>query len=66
MLACARDWLRFQGRCGAVFSSPRGAPRCRVCSLYDPGYAAEFWVEKGPGIEGGEAPDYVPGECTGP
>jgi hypothetical protein len=64
MLSCARDCLRFRGGCGAVFSSPRGAARCRVCPLYDAAHAAEFWVQPR-AIDEGEAPDYVPEEWTG-
>ena len=68
MLGCAREWLRSRGRCGAWFPSERGAPRCRVCPLYDAGFAQEFWVPPSPVIwSGGEAeevPDYVPEEWT--
>jgi hypothetical protein len=70
MLGCAREWLRTDGRCGARFSSPRGAPRCRVCPLYDAAYAGEFWVPSRPflfsGGEAEEVPDHVPQEWTDP
>ncbi len=70
MLGCAREWLRTNGRCGARFSSPRGAPRCRVCPLYDPAHAGEFWVPSRPtffsGGEPDEVPDHVPEEWTDP
>ncbi len=69
MLACAREWLRSKGRCGARFPSARGAPRCRVCPLYDAAYAREFWVPpRGVLWPGGETevPDYVPGDWTDP
>lgn len=69
MLDCAREWLRTEGRCGARFPSPRGAPRCRACPLYDAGYAGEFWVQPRPvlwlGGDPDEVPDYVPEEWTG-
>lgn len=68
MLGCAREWLRTKGRCGALFPSPRGAPRCRLCPLYDAGYAGEFWVPLGPvlflGDDPEEVPDYVPEDWT--
>ncbi len=68
MLSCAREWLRSKGRCGARFSSAAGAPRCRLCPLYDAGYAGEFWVPPtlvmGSGTEAEEVPDYVPEEWT--
>ena len=68
MLGCAREWLRSHGRCGAWFPTARGAPRCRVCPLYDAGYAAEFWVPPSPVLwqasEPVEVPDYVPEEWT--
>src|SRR5947208_13530918 len=35
MLGCASGWLRTDGRCGAWFPTASGAPRCRVCPLYD-------------------------------
>jgi hypothetical protein len=57
-----------RGRCGAQFPSARGAPRCRVCPLYDPGYAGEFWVQPRPVLLLGsseEVPDCVPEEWTG-
>ncbi len=64
MLGCAMEWLRTSGRCGARFFSARGAPRCRVCPLYDVSYAGEFWVQRTlggwSGSEEEEAPDYVP------
>jgi hypothetical protein len=70
MLHCAREWLRTGGRCGARFASPRGAPRCRVCPLYDAAYAGEFWVPSRPvfflGGEAEEVPDHVPKEWTDP
>ena len=70
MLSCAREWLRTRGRCGALFPSPRGAARCRVCPLYDAGYAGEFWVPPRPvlflGGDPEEVPDYVPEEWAGP
>jgi len=69
MLDCAREWLRTEGRCGARFPSPRGAPRCRLCPLYDAGYAGEFWVQPRPvlwlGGDPDEVPDYVPEEWGG-
>jgi hypothetical protein len=69
MLACAREWLRSKDRCGARFPSARGAPRCRVCPLYDAAYAREFWVPPRrvlwPGDET-EVPDHVPEEWTDP
>ena len=68
MLGCAREWLRSSGRCGAWFPTARGAPRCRVCPLYDAGYAEEFWVPPRPVLwqsgEQVEVPDYVPEEWT--
>jgi len=68
MLSCAREWLRSRGSCGALFGSARGAPRCRLCPLYDAGYAGEFWVQPRPvlllGGEAEEVPDYVPEEWT--
>jgi hypothetical protein len=68
MLSCAREWLRTKGRCEARFFSARGAPRCRVCPLYDTAYAGEFWVPRRlDGWSGGErdeVPDYVPAEWT--
>ncbi len=68
MLNCAREWLRSKGRCGARFPSAPGAPRCRVCPLYDAGYAGEFWVPPtlvmGLGADPEEVPDYVPEEWT--
>jgi len=70
MLGCAREWLRTDARCGARFSSARGAPRCRVCPLYDQAYAREFWVPSRPfllsGGEAEEVPDHVPKEWTDP
>ena len=70
MLSCAREWLRTTSRCGARFPSARGAPRCRVCPLYDPAYAGEFWLAPRPvpwsGGEADEVPDYLPGEWTDP
>jgi hypothetical protein len=70
MLGCAREWLRTNARCGARFSSPKGAPRCRVCPLYDPAHAEEFWVPSRPiffsGGEPDEVPDHVPEEWTDP
>ncbi len=70
MLSCSRGWLRSSGRCGAWFASARGAPRCRVCPLYDPAYAGEFWVPRRlDGWSGGEADevqDYMPREWTDP
>ncbi len=48
MLSCAREWLRSKGSCGARFASTNGAPRCRLCPLYDAGYAGEFWVQPEP------------------
>ncbi len=70
MLGCAMEWLRTTGRCGARFFSARGAPRCRVCPLYDAAYAGEFWVSPRPVLSSGgeeeEVPDYVPGEWTDP
>jgi hypothetical protein len=66
MLWCSREWLRVRGSCGATFSSPRGAPRCRLCPLYDPAHAAEFWVHPAFTMQEREAPDYVPEEWTGP
>ncbi|MGH2692422.1 MAG: hypothetical protein ACRDHM_07945 [Actinomycetota bacterium] len=69
MLDCAREWLRTEGRCGARFPSPRGAPKCRACPLYDVGFAREFWVPQGPvlfSVDGAdEVPDHVPEEWTG-
>ena len=65
MLGCAREWLLTQGRCGARFPSTRGAPRCRVCPLYDASYAAEFWVPTPfllQGADPDEVPDHVPQE----
>jgi hypothetical protein len=63
MLGCAREWLITKGRCGGWFPAPRGAPKCRLCPLYDAGYAAEFWVPR-PMIVGQapewQVPDYVP------
>ena len=68
MLDCAREWLRSKGRCGARFPSAPGAPRCRACPLYDPGYAGEFWVQPRPvlllGADPEEVPDSVPEEWT--
>jgi hypothetical protein len=68
MLDCAREWLRTEGRCGARFPSPRGAPKCRACPLYDAGYAREFWVPQGPvswSVDGAEdVPDHVPEEWS--
>jgi hypothetical protein len=70
MLGCAREWLRTNRRCGARFPSARGAPRCRVCPLYDAAYAGEFWVPPRPvlwrGGEAQEVPDHVPEEWTDP
>ena len=70
MLTCAREWLRTTGRCGARFPSAWGAPRCRVCPLYDPAYAQEFWVPPAPVIwiagEVEEVPDYLPESWTDP
>ena len=70
MLGCARDWLRTTGGCGARFPSTRGAPRCRICPLYDPAYAEEFWVPQRPvfwlGGEVEEVPDYLPENWTDP
>jgi len=70
MLDCARGWLRSGGRCGAWFPSARGAPRCRVCPLYDAAYAGEFWVPSRPvfflGGEPEEVPDHVPEEWMDP
>ena len=70
MASCAREWLRFKGRCGAVFPSARGAPRCRVCPLYDAAYAEEFWVAPRPvlllGSDPEVVPDYVPKDWTDP
>jgi hypothetical protein len=69
MLACAREWLIDKGRCGAWFPSARGAPKCRLCPLYDSGYAGEFWVPRpmaiAMGDAGEEVPDHVPGDWTG-
>ncbi len=68
MLHCAREWLRTRRRCGAWFPSERGAPRCRVCPLYDAAYAGEFWVPARPLSwfqgDADEVPDYVPDEWT--
>jgi len=70
MASCAREWLRTLGRCGARFPSPRGAPRCRVCPLYHPSYAQEFWIPQRPllwlGEEAEEVPDYLPEEWGDP
>jgi hypothetical protein len=70
MLGCARDWLRTNRGCGAWFPSARGAPRCRVCPLYDAAYAGEFWVPPRPvlflGGEAEEVPDFAPEEWTDP
>ncbi len=70
MLGCAREWLRSGGGCGARFSSPKGAPRCQVCPLYDPARAAEFWVPSRPvfflGGEPEEVPDHVPQDWIDP
>ncbi len=70
MLGCAREWLRTKGRCGAWFPSERGAPRCRVCPLYDAAYAGEFWVPAKPisWFEGDpdEVPDHLPEDWTSP
>lgn len=64
MLHCAREWLRSNGRCGARFPSAAGAPRCRLCPLYDASYALEFWVPPRAvlwlGGEPEEVPDYLP------
>ena len=68
MLSCARGWLIDQGSCGARFPVPRGAPKCRVCPLYDASYAAEFWVARSMmiGIDKvDEVPDHVPDEWSG-
>ena len=69
MLGCARVWLRTEGRCGARFPSAWGAPRCRVCPLYDAGYAGEFWVQprpvRWPGDDPEGVPDHVPEEWGG-
>jgi len=68
MLGCGREWLRSRGRCGAWFRSAAGAPRCRVCPLYDAAFAGEFWVPPrhvlllGGDPEG--VPDHVPEEWT--
>ena len=70
MLGCAKEWLRTAGGCGAWFPVERGAPRCRVCPLYDAGYAAEFWVPQRPvfwvGGEVEEVPDTLPENWTDP
>jgi hypothetical protein len=69
MLSCAREWLRTKGRCGAWFGSARGAPRCRVCPLYDEAHAEEFWVSPtrimGLGADPDEVPDFLPEDWTG-
>src|SRR5207245_9315464 len=68
MASCAREWLRFKGWCGARFASAQGAPRCRVCPLYDAAYAGEFWVQQSPVHLLGEGPEgvqaYVPEDWT--
>ena len=64
MLACARQFLREVGSCGAWFPNPQGANRCRSCPLYDEAHAKEFWVPERPltmGL-GTDVPDHVPDE----
>ena len=67
MIGCASGWLQTDGRCGAWFPTASGAPRCRVCPLYDAAYAGEFWV-RGPVAWTVEdrVPDHVPEEWTDP
>jgi len=60
MLGCAREWLITQGRCGARFPFLTGPPKCRLCPLYDSGYAREFWVPPRPFPWAGEGPEEVP------
>ena len=60
MAQCARGWLRTVGACRASF--PVGPwPKCEVCPLFDPGWAAEStWSPATfpPGL--GPVPDYPP------
>lgn len=64
MASCAREWLRRVGDCRASF--PVGPwPKCELCPLYDPGWAAESYSPPpffpdaiSPG--GGPLPDYPP------
>lgn len=43
MASCAREWLRRVGTCRAAF--PSGPwPKCELCPLYDPGWAAESFA----------------------
>jgi hypothetical protein len=64
MAQCAREWLRRAGACRAAF--PSGPwPKCEVCPLYDPGWAAESYASP-PFFTGGilpgegPVPDYPP------
>lgn len=69
MLQCGREWLITKGRCGGRFPFVTGAPKCRLCPLYDSGYAREFWVPPKPfswaGDDPDEVPDFVPEDWTG-
>ena len=62
MAECARGWLRRVGGCRAAF--PVGPwPKCEVCPLYDPGWAAESFSSPPFSAGGiGPVPDYPPGE----
>src|SRR5947209_11670262 len=54
MTECARGWLRRVGACRAAF--PAGPwPKCEVCPLYDPGWAAESFTSP-PFRSGGTPP----------
>jgi hypothetical protein len=64
MAQCAREWLRRAGACRAAF--PAGPwPKCELCPLYDPGWAAESYASPpffGGGMPPpeGTVPDYPP------
>jgi hypothetical protein len=55
MTECARGWLRRVGACRAAF--PAGPlPKCEVCALYDPGWAAESYTSTSPPFRSGATP----------
>jgi len=64
MAECARAWLRRKGACRASFAAGPW-PKCELCPLYDPGWAAESFAAP-PFLAEGTShleppPDYPPG-----
>jgi hypothetical protein len=70
MLACARGWLRTDGRCQARLPAS-GFAKCQICPLFDPEWAPESLVRPelaiglyGPQLQEPDlnVPDYLPDE----